>query len=159
MIQPVNSDGVSHPFPQKTGKWMGHGSSASGPDQEYLNRFTHLEDRMRRMRFFVYAILLPVCALGAWAQSTASLSGTVTDPSGAVVPNAQVTVHSLGTGADRVVKTDSDGIYAVPSLQPGDYKVQATASGFSTYTVPKITLDVDRAVTVNMNLAVSTAGE
>ncbi len=103
---------------------------------------------MRLMRFFVYATLLAACALGAWAQSTASLSGTVTDPSGAVVPNAQVTVHSLGTGADRVVKTDADGIYVVPSLQPGDYKVQATAAGFSTYTVPKVTLDVDRTVTV-----------
>ena len=114
---------------------------------------------MRLMRFFVYATLLAACALGAWAQSTASLSGTVTDPSGAVVPNAQVTVHSLGTGADRVVKTDADGIYVVPSLQPGDYKVQATAAGFSTYTVPKVTLDVDRTVTVNMNLAVTSAGE
>jgi len=114
---------------------------------------------MRSTRFFLYAILLSACALGAWAQSTASLSGTVTDPSGAVVPNAQVIVHSLGTGEDRVVKTDSAGIYEVPSLQPGDYKVQATASGFSTYTVPKITLDVDRSVTVNMNLAVTSAGE
>ena len=54
-------------------------------------------------------------------QSTASLSGTVTDPSGAVVANAQVTVHSLATGDDRVVTTDSAGLYAVPSLVPGDY--------------------------------------
>lgn len=75
---------------------------------------------MKFARFSALVSLLAVCALGAWAQSTASLSGTVTDPSGAVVPNAQVTVHSLGTGANRVVKTDSDGIYVVPSLQPGD---------------------------------------
>jgi hypothetical protein len=95
----------------------------------------------------------------ALAQSTATLSGTVTDPSGAVLPNAQVTVHSLATGLDRVLKTDGAGLYVVPSLEPGDYKVQATASGFSTYTVQKVTLDVDQAVTVNMKLAVATAGE
>ncbi len=114
---------------------------------------------MKFTRFSALVFLLAACALGAWGQSTASLSGTVTDPSGAVVPNAKVTVHSLATGLDRVVNTDSAGIYEVPSLQPGDYKVQATATGFSAYTVPKVTLDVDRSVTVNMNLAVSSAGE
>ncbi len=114
---------------------------------------------MRHKQLFVYVTLLGTCALGAWGQSTASLSGTVTDPSGAVIPNAKVTVHNLGTGLDRVVNTDADGLYAVPSLQPGDYKVQATATGFGTYTVPKVTLEVDRQETENMRLAVSTAGE
>ncbi len=114
---------------------------------------------MRLKQFPAYVAVLGICALGAWGQSTASLSGTVTDPSGAVIPHAKVTVHSLGTGLDRVVTTDSDGIYVVPSLIPGDYKVQATANGFGTYTVPKVTLNVDRQVTENMRLAVTTAGE
>ncbi|SPE18173.1 Cna B domain-containing protein [Candidatus Sulfotelmatomonas gaucii] len=114
---------------------------------------------MKVASFFAFATLLGACVLGAWGQSTASISGTVTDPSGAVIPNAQVTIHSLATGLDRVVSTDSAGLYAVPSLIPGDYKVQATARGFSSYTVPKVTLDVDRQVTENMRLAVSSAGE
>lgn len=114
---------------------------------------------MKHTQMFCVAALCSVFALGAWGQSTATISGTVTDPSGAVVVNAHVTVHSLATGADRVINTDTDGLYAVPSLQPGDYKIQATAPGFSTYTVPKITLNVARQVTVNMHLAVSTAGE
>jgi hypothetical protein len=114
---------------------------------------------MKHTQLFSFAALLGVCAMGAWGQSTASLSGTVTDPSGAVIVNAEITVHSLGTGVDRVVNTDSAGLYVVPSLQPGDYKVQAKAGGFSGYTVPKVTLDVDRAVTVNMHLAVTSAGE
>jgi hypothetical protein len=113
---------------------------------------------MKFTRVTTFVFLLAACALAAWGQSTASLSGTVTDPSGAVVVGAQVTVHSLGTGLDRVVKTDADGIYVVPSLQPGDYKVDASASGFSSYVVSKVTLDVDREVTVNMRLAVSAAG-
>jgi Carboxypeptidase regulatory-like domain len=114
---------------------------------------------MKHSQLFCIAALFSTCALGAWGQSTASLYGTVTDPSGAVVVHAQVTVHNLGTGSDRVVQTDTAGLYAVPSLQPGNYRVQATASGFSTYTVPRVILNVDRQVTVNMRLAVSTAGE
>ena len=113
---------------------------------------------MKNIQLLCLSVLLGVCALGAWAQSTATLSGIVTDPSGAVVVNAHVTVHSLATGADRVVDTDSAGMYAVPSLQPGDYKVQATAAGFSSYTLEKVTLDVARQVTVNVRLAVASAG-
>jgi len=114
---------------------------------------------MKHLRQFCIVALLGVCGVGAWGQSTASLSGTVTDPSGAVIVNAQVMVHSLATGADRVVQTDSAGLYYVPSLQPGDYRVKVTATGFGANTVPKITLDVDRQITLNMHLAVSSAGE
>jgi len=106
-----------------------------------------------------FAVLLLVSAGACFAQSTATLSGTVTDPSGAVVPGAQVTVHSLATGLDRQVTTDSAGLYAVPSLEPGDYQVQAKASGFSIYTVKQLTLQVDQRATLNMPLAVSSAGE
>ncbi len=106
-----------------------------------------------------FAVLLLVSAGACFAQSTATLSGTVTDPSGAVVPGAQVTVHSLATGLDRQVTTDSAGLYVAPSLEPGDYQVQAKAAGFSVYTVQKVTLQVDQRVTVNMPLAVSSAGE
>jgi hypothetical protein len=102
---------------------------------------------------------LLIIGASAWAQSTATLSGTVTDPTGAVVPNAQVDVLSLATGVDRVISTDGAGLYVVPSLQPGDYKVQAKAAGFSVYTVPQVTLNVDQSVTVNMKLALSSAGE
>ena len=104
------------------------------------------------------ALLLMSVGLG-FAQSTATLSGVVTDPSGAVVPGAQVTLHSLATGLDRQIVTDSAGLYIAPSLVPGDYQVQVKASGFSQFTVKKVTLEVDQRVTVNMALAVSTAGE
>jgi hypothetical protein len=114
---------------------------------------------MKITRFLALTLVAGVCALTAWSQSTSTLSGTITDPSGAVVANAQVVVHSLATGTDRTVNTDSAGLYVVPSLQPGDYKIDARASGFGTYTVSKVTLEVDRVVTVNMHLAVSSTGE
>ena len=104
-------------------------------------------------------VLLMVGVSACLAQSTATLSGTVTDPSGAVVPGAQVTVHSLATGIDRQQVTDSSGLYVVPSLEPGDYQVQVKASGFSLYTVKSVTLGVDQRVSVNMALAVTSAGE
>jgi hypothetical protein len=118
-----------------------------------------LEVVMKARQVLLFIAVLGVSTLTLFAQSTGTLSGQVTDPSGAVVPGASVKVHSLGTGTDRDVVTDSAGLYVVPSLQPGDYSVQATAAGFSAYTVKKMTLDVDQHVTVNMQLAVSTAGE
>jgi len=98
-------------------------------------------------------------AIAAVGQSTATLTGVVTDPSGAVLPHAQVVIHSLANGTDRTLVTDAAGIYVAPSLQPGDYKIQATASGFSADTVQKVTLDVDQNVTVNLHLAIASAGE
>jgi len=111
-------------------------------------------------RSFLLALaFFALFASGAWAQSTATLSGVVTDPTGAAVANAQVVVHSLATGLDRTVTTDGAGAYVVPSLQPGDYKVQVTAAGFSATTIEKVTLQVAQSLTVNPKLAVASAGE
>ena len=93
------------------------------------------------------------------AQSTATLSGAVTDPSGAVVPQAKVTVHGLATGVDRVVVSDSAGNYAVPSLQPGNYSVRVEAAGFAGYRLPSVTLQVDQNVTTNIRLGMAATGE
>jgi hypothetical protein len=115
------------------------------------------EVTVKLLMILVLAVL-GVYGIRAFAQSTTFLSGVVTDPTGAVVPGAHVTVHSLATGFDREILTDSAGIYVVPSLQPGDYKVQATASGFSTVTIEKVTLDVDKKVAVNIALRLASAG-
>ena len=90
---------------------------------------------MKLIQSLCLTVMVGVFAIGASGQSTATLSGTVTDPSGAVVPNAKVVVHSLATGLDRVILTDGAGIYVAASLQQGDYKVTATASGFSMVTI------------------------
>ncbi len=106
------------------------------------------------------AVLAVVLGSGVCvAQSTATLSGIVTDPSGAVVSGAQVTVHSLATGLDRQVTSDGAGLYALPSLQPGSYQVAISAAGFSNYTVKEVHLDVDQKATINAQLAVTSAGE
>jgi hypothetical protein len=95
----------------------------------------------------------------ASAQSTATVSGTVTDQTGAVVPQARITLHGNGTGIDRVVSSDKDGNYTIPSVQPGDYSLEATAPGFSRYVIKSIVLEVDQASTINIPLAVASTGE
>src|SRR6202167_6838644 len=84
-------------------------------------------------------------ATAGHAQSTATLSGTVTDPSGAVVPQAQVTVTGISTGVVRAVTSDSAGSYTVPSLQPGNYSVRVDEAGFGYYMLSSITLQVDQS--------------
>lgn len=98
-------------------------------------------------------------SVAAFSQSTATLTGVVTDPTGAVVANAHVKIHSTATGGDRDVVTDSTGIYVAPSLQPGEYQIETTAAGFGAFKVEKVTLNLDAHVTINMKLAVSSAGE
>src|SRR5271155_3277826 len=98
---------------------------------------------MKWIRSIALASVFIFFAATAFGQSSASLNGTVTDPTGAVLPGAQVTVHSLSTGLDSNLVTDSAGIFVAPSLIPGDYSVTATASGFGKSSVPTIALLVD----------------
>jgi hypothetical protein len=93
------------------------------------------------------------------AQSTASLSGNVTDPSGAVLPQAKVTIHNVATGVNRVVTADAAGNYSAPSLQPGQYMVTIQAAGFADYKVPSLTLLVDQPASLNAKLSLQSTGE
>ncbi len=95
----------------------------------------------------------------AMAQSTASVSGTVTDSTGAVVPNAVVTIHGNATGAERSTVSDSAGSFTAPSLQPGSYTIVVTAAGFSKFTAQQVTLEVNATATVNAKLGIESAGE
>ncbi len=73
-------------------------------------------------------VLLPSIAL---SQTTAMMSGTVLDPKGNFIVNAQVTLTNLATQESHSVKTNTSGLYAFPSLVPGSYTIKASAKGFS----------------------------
>ncbi len=115
-----------------------------------------MRTRLLGVSSWVGVAALVVCGwTGARAQSTATLAGTVTDPTGAVVPRATVTIRSLETGVERTTLSDDAGNYAAPSLQPGDYKVTVAAAGFSEFVVTSLTLQVDAHVTANAKLALA----
>jgi hypothetical protein len=74
------------------------------------------------------------------AQTTAQLTGTVTDTSGGVIPGAQVTLINEANGSSRVVQTNGDGLYAFPALVPGSYTLKVDAKGFEIKQVTGIVL-------------------
>ncbi len=102
----------------------------------------------------ISAIALMSSAALAHAQSTATVTGVVTDPTGATVPGATVVIHGLQTGLDRTLQTDSSGVFTAASMQPGDYSVSIHASGFGPFVVKKVTLLVDQRTAVDARLTV-----
>jgi outer membrane receptor protein involved in Fe transport len=84
----------------------------------------------------------------------ATLSGTVNDPSGAVVPNAQVSAKNTATGVARTATTDSAGFYSIPNLLPGAYEVTVTAPGFSTTVQSGVDLAVGAQQQLNIPMKI-----
>ncbi len=100
------------------------------------------------------AVLLLILSISAFGQSTATLQGRVVDPSGAVVPNAKITVRDQATGVERTAQSDSDGNYQVAALPPGTYRIEAQAQGFQTQVINDLKLDVARTETQDIHLTV-----
>ncbi len=114
---------------------------------------------MKRFKSFyvLMALLLAICLMAptAFGQSLVSgdLVGTVTDPSGAVVSNATVTLKSNATGETRTTSTNSSGLFRFSLLSPESYTVTVTAQGFST-TSSVFTVNVGQSTVANMKMAV-----
>src|SRR5258708_5996545 len=89
----------------------------------------------------------------------ATLSGTITDQSGGVVPNASVAILNTATGEIRNVTTNADGIYSAPNLNPGTYSSTVTASGFSKLVQSGIVLSVGATQTLNLSMQVGQSSQ
>ena len=111
-----------------------------------------------RLSAAIIGLALLFCMLftrsGQAQQLTADVIGTVSDPTGAVVPNATVKITNLGTHEGRVATTNEQGQYTFSLLQVGDYSVYAEASGFKSVEFPKFTLTVGERRRVDVALAV-----
>ena len=107
------------------------------------------------------ALMMPVALafmtltnpVNAQSNISGDISGTVTDASGAALPNAQVTVTSLDKGQIKTILTDRVGDYRVPLLSPGTYQVKATVKGFETSTT-KVTVSAGTVTSANLALSV-----
>lgn len=106
------------------------------------------------------AVVLSLLAAPAEAQiTTGTILGTVSDPSGAVIPDAAVTATNLDTGFVRTVKTDGSGNYLMPNLPLGRYQVKAEARGFKAAISGPFTLVVDQKLRSDFALAIGQATE
>jgi hypothetical protein len=104
------------------------------------------------------AALFVMFALPALAQE-ATIVGTVTDPSGAAVPNASITITNIDTGVARSLPTNSDGQYVAPDLQIGHYNVRASATGFKAAEQKNLVLTVGDRTRIDFKLVVGSVAE
>src|SRR6266403_1532686 len=106
------------------------------------------------MKRLVFAILVVLSlAVAANAQTfRGAINGTVVDPSGAVVPNAQVKATESSTGIDHNTVTTSEGQFSFQDIPPGFYKVAVTAAGFPVYTVDKVEVTTGKIYSLPINL-------
>jgi hypothetical protein len=99
-------------------------------------------------------LLLLAATPAAYAQFSSNLQGTVTDPSGAVLPGASVTLTNTATGVSKTSKTGAQGVYRFVSVAPGPYRVTTSASGFATHIV-SIQLKTDQILDLPVKLTLS----
>jgi hypothetical protein len=109
-----------------------------------------------RRAIYVFALIALMAQLGT-AQSTSQLNGSVTDSSGAAVAGAKITLTEPATGSKRTATSNGSGLYQFLDVPPGDYKLEAAASGFAPYLAAKITLVVSTPSTVPIRLQVAGA--
>jgi hypothetical protein len=103
--------------------------------------------------------LLLISALSYAQDATGRIAGTITDPSGAVIPGVQVTVTNTATQVSRKATTNQDGYYQVLALPIGDYKVTAEHQGFRTVVSNEYKLLINQALRVDIKMAVGAANQ
>ncbi len=105
----------------------------------------------------VMGVALVLFSSAAWGQATTSLRGTVTDPSGAAIPNATVHLVNVDTTVERTTATDRQGSYVFAQVQPGNYVLRVDAAGFSTYEQKGFQLLVNLPATIDVKMKVGAA--
>src|SRR4051812_33381959 len=109
---------------------------------------------------FVFAVSAVLAVVPLQAQvDTGSITGTVTDASGAVVSGAKVTLTNEGTAASLTTSTSSDGLFRFSPVRIGSYKLEVAAAGFKGVTESRVTVNVSSNVTRNFQLQAGSVSE
>src|SRR6266446_2643959 len=115
---------------------------------------------MKFQRSVYLLVVALLCAIGAWGQTpTGAIEGVVTDPSGAVVPGARITVTETGTGRVISMGTNESGVYSVRNLLPGVYMVRVERDGFSVKELRAVSVSSGAVVNGNVTLEVGKTGD
>ena len=114
---------------------------------------------MKKTLLLLVLFSLPFISSSSVAQGFGTISGTVTDPSGAALAAAEVTVTEGATGASRSATTNGEGYFVLSALRPADYTLTVVARGFQKFTQTKVTLLADQSLTINPSLKVGNAAE
>src|ERR1700756_3548198 len=110
--------------------------------------------------FGLIGFALALLSYSAWSQTaTTSLRGTVTDPNGALVTNATVTLSNAATGFSRTTKTAGDGVYQFLQVPPATYVLTVEAGGFATLKHENVILQVNLPATLDLSMQVKAANE
>jgi hypothetical protein len=108
---------------------------------------------------FAFVAMLLVLATGAWGQDNASVTGTVSDATGAVVANASISLTNTATGQIRQVTSNTAGAYLFPNVGVGRYTLEASVQGFQKYTKTDIQVNVDQTLKEDVSLKVGNTQE
>src|SRR5437016_4246943 len=116
------------------------------------------------MKRMLATLILGLCVLGMtsgslWAQATAQASGSVRDESGAVLPGVEITATQTDTGISRMTITNETGLYVLPNLPLGPYRLEAALPGFRTFVQTGIVLQVNSNPVINVVLDVGQVAE
>src|ERR1700680_2121005 len=98
-------------------------------------------------------------AVPGFAASSATLSGTVTDSFGKVIPAAAVSATNIETSIEANRQTDSSGLYVIPDLQPGTYRITVRKDGFATIVRPDVVLHVEDVIAMNFSMQVGSLAQ
>jgi hypothetical protein len=107
----------------------------------------------------VFSTVMLFFAVVAWASVGGSISGTVKDPAGKLLSNANVNVHEVNTGLEYRARTDGKGYYTLPVMPVGNYELEIKVSGFRAYQRKGIALDTNAALTIDAALQVGSTTE
>ena len=107
----------------------------------------------------LFLSILLACAVSMAQESRATLTGTVTDPSGAAVPGATVIARHVATNAETKTTTNETGLYVLPFLNTGDYTVTATQTGFKTGIKQEVQLSISDRRQLDFQLEVGGTSE
>ena len=109
---------------------------------------------IRFARAFTVLFIVLGVAIAAYAQGRATVYGTVTDSTGATIPNATIKLTNVDTSQVQITTSSDVGTFNIPSLIPGHYSVSITAAGFQTHVATNLTLAVDQSLAISPKLAI-----